>query len=136
MMATSSDSDSSGSYEDSEVANLCPMAIEEPKASNSKKNSWYLGSGCFGHICDKSHFIELKPNNEGEVTFGDNFKGLIEGIGFIGINSSTFIKNVLYVNGLKHNLLNISQLCDNRFKVILEFNGCKVVDIVNNRILL
>ena len=30
------------------------------------------------------------------------------------------IKNVLYVNGLKHNLLSISQLCNKGFKI--EFN--------------
>ncbi|KAA3479712.1 retrovirus-related Pol polyprotein from transposon TNT 1-94 [Gossypium australe] len=84
---------------------------------------------------DKSHLIELTPKNGGEVTFGDNFKWLIEGIGSIGINSFTLIKNVLYVNGLKHNLLSISKLCDKGFKVIFESNGCKVVDIVNNMII-
>ncbi|KAA3473878.1 zinc finger CCHC-type and RNA-binding motif-containing protein 1-like [Gossypium australe] len=143
MMATWRDNDSSDSDKDNEVANLCLMAIEEPKeeehcfkANNSKKNSWYLDSGCSRHMTgDKSHFMELMPKNGGEVTFGDNSKGLIEGIGSIGINSSTLIKNVLYVNGLKHNLLSISQLCDKGFKVIFESNGCKVVDIVNNIIL-
>ncbi|KAH1082313.1 hypothetical protein J1N35_022074 [Gossypium stocksii] len=108
--------------EDNEVANLCLIAIEEPKeehyfkASNSK-NSWYLDSGCSRHMTiDSSHFKELMPKNGGEVTFGDNSKGLIEGTGSIGISSFTFIKNVLYVNGLKHNLLSISQLSDHDSK--------------------
>ncbi|KAA3488200.1 Copia protein [Gossypium australe] len=114
MMATWSDSNSSDSDEDNEVE-------EEHyfKASNSKKNSWYLDSGSSRHMTgDKIHFMELMPKNGGEVTFGDNSKGLIEGIGSIGVNSSTLIKNVLYLNSLKHNLLNISQICDKGFKDI------------------
>jgi len=38
----------------------------------------------------------------------------------IGNQHKTQIKNVLYVDGLKHNLLSISQLCDKGFKI--EFN--------------
>ena len=46
------------------------------------------------------------------VTFGDNSKGHIIGFGKIYITPSNFIKNVLYVRGLKHNLISISQLSD------------------------
>ena len=52
------------------------------------------------------------------MTFGDNGKGRIIGYGSIGNNSSSLIENVLLVDGLKHNLLSISQLCDKDFKVI------------------
>ena len=84
-----------------------------------KKNPWYLDSGCSRHMTgDKNLFMELKAKSGGEVTFGDNSKGHIEGIGSIGINSSTYIENVLLVGGLKHNLLSISQLCDKGHKVI------------------
>ena len=56
---------------------------------------------------DKNLFMDLKPKN-GDVTFGDNSKGQIEGISKIGNKSFIFIENVLLVNGLKHNLLSIS----------------------------
>ena len=49
------------------------------------------------------------------MTFGDNGKGRIIGYGSIGNNSSSFIENVFLINGLKHNLLSISQLCDKGF---------------------
>ena len=52
------------------------------------------------------------------MTFGDNGKGRIIGHDSIGNNSSSLIENVLLVDGLKHNLLSISQLCDKCFKVI------------------
>jgi len=60
------------------------------------------------------------------VTFGDNNKGRIMGEGNIGNQHKTQIKNVLYVNGLKHNLLSISQLCDKGFKIEFNKNCCLI----------
>ena len=64
----------------------------------------------------KSH-----DNNKGKiighVTYGDNNKGKIIGIGKIGTSSSTPIENVLLVEGLKHSLLSVSQLCDREYKL-------------------
>ena len=47
------------------------------------------------------------------VTFGGNKKGLITNVGKVCIPPYPLIDNVLLVKGLKHNLLIISQLCDN-----------------------
>ena len=57
---------------------------------------------------DESKFAFLTRRKGGYVTFGDNGKGRIIGHDSIGNNSLSFIKNVLLVNGLKHNHLNIS----------------------------
>ncbi|KAK8315137.1 hypothetical protein V6Z12_D01G219900 [Gossypium hirsutum] len=105
------------------------MVIDDPKeeehyfkVGNSSKNSWYLHSECSRHIIgDKSYFIKLKPKS-GELTFGDNSKGQIEGIGSISKKNSTFIENILYVNNLKHNLLIISQLCDKERTLVVEMS--------------
>ncbi|GMI75526.1 hypothetical protein HRI_001221900 [Hibiscus trionum] len=85
---------------------------------------------------DMSRFMDLKPKSGGVVTFGDNSKGHIKGIGSIGNHSTILIENVLYVDGLKHNLLSISQLCDKGFNVLFDKNGCKIVDIKSNNIML
>ena len=61
---------------------------------------------------DPNNFLELKPNDGDFVTFGDNTKGKIIDAGKIDNAHSTIIKNMLIVDGLKHNLLSISQLCD------------------------
>ncbi|KAJ0077105.1 hypothetical protein Patl1_35904 [Pistacia atlantica] len=67
-------------------------------------NKWFLDSGCSRHMTeDKSLFTLLKSKNGGNVTFGDNSKGKIIGIGSIG-NKSLPIHDVLLVDGLKHNL--------------------------------
>ena len=58
------------------------------------------------------------------LPFEDNAKGRI-----IGNDTSSLIESVLLVDGLKHNLLSISQLCDKGFKVIFETSYCIIKDI-------
>jgi len=58
------------------------------------------------------------------VTYGDNNKGKIVGVGKIGTNPSTFIKNVLLIDGLKHSLLSIYQLCDKGLLVSFDSHIC------------
>ena len=64
---------------------------------------------------DESKFAFLTKKNGGYVTFGDNEKERIIGQGNIGNGASPLIESVLLVDSLKHNLLNISQLCDKGF---------------------
>ncbi|GKB31355.1 retrovirus-related pol polyprotein from transposon TNT 1-94 [Tanacetum coccineum] len=52
-----------------------------------------------------------------KVVFRDNSSGNTEGYGSVNCNGITFTM-VAYVNGLKHNLIGISQLCDANFKVL------------------
>ena len=75
---------------------------------------------------DKTKFAKLELKEEGFVTYGDNNKGRILGNGVIGNGSSFNIKNVLLVEGLKHNLISISQLSDKGFKVMFEPNSCLI----------
>jgi len=46
------------------------------------------------------------------VTYGDNNKGKIVGVGKIGTNPFTSIENALFIDDPKHSLLSIHQLCD------------------------
>ena len=66
---------------------------------------------------NKEQFHKLDAKDGGHVTFGDNAKGKIIGIGEIDNPQSLSIHHVLFVDGIKHNLLSISQLCDMRNKV-------------------
>ncbi|GKC59297.1 retrovirus-related pol polyprotein from transposon TNT 1-94 [Tanacetum coccineum] len=52
-----------------------------------------------------------------KVVFGDDSSRDTEGYGSVNCNGITFTR-VAYVNGLKHNLISISQLCDANFKVL------------------
>ncbi|WJZ90882.1 hypothetical protein VitviT2T_009997 [Vitis vinifera] len=82
---------------------------------------------------DESKFAFLTKRKGGYVTFGDNAKGRIIGQGNIGNGTSSLIESVLLVDGLKHNLLSISQLCDKGFKVIFEASHCIIKDIQNDK---
>ncbi|GAV88174.1 hypothetical protein CFOL_v3_31597 [Cephalotus follicularis] len=82
---------------------------------------------------DKSLFVKYEPKEGGEVTFGDNAKGKIKGVGSIG-NLKTSIHNVFFVDGLKHNLLSISQLCDKDCRVFFEKDLCKVININDDQV--
>ncbi|GAV64333.1 hypothetical protein CFOL_v3_07851 [Cephalotus follicularis] len=81
---------------------------------------------------DKSLFFDLKEVDGGKVTFGDNNKAKICGIGSIGNKFSTLIEIVSYVVGLKHNLLSVSQLCDKGYKINFESSCCHIIDISTN----
>ena len=95
-----------------------------------------MDNGCSRHMTgDESKFAFLTRRKGGYVTFGDNGKGRIIGNGSIGNNSSSLIENVLLVDGLKHNLLSISQLCDKGFKVIFESSHCIIKDSQNDKII-
>ena len=67
------------------------------------------------------------------VTLSDNTQCKIISIGKIG-NGFSSIKKVSLVDGLKHNLLSISQLCDKVFKVIFEPSHCIVQDSNINKV--
>jgi len=55
-----------------------------------------LGNGCLRHmIGDKSKFVKFKERESGFVTYGDNNKGNILGIGKICVIEFTIIKDVL-----------------------------------------
>ena len=66
------------------------MAVEDEKVIEhghkaKTKEAWYLDSGCSRHMTgDRSHFNSFKSKVGGEVTFGDNSKGQVEGSGSIG----------------------------------------------------
>jgi len=76
---------------------------------------------------DKSKFVNIILKQEAHVTYGDNNKGRrILGRGSIGDKSILLIHDVLYVEGLKHNLLSISQLCDKGYQVIFKSNSCEI----------
>jgi len=85
---------------------------------------------------DASQLTNLKLILAGYVTYGDNNRGRILGVGDIGGNDKMNIKDVLLVDGLKHNLLSISQLCDKGYKITFESNLCLIADSKSNEIVL
>lgn len=58
------------------------------------------------------------------VRFCDNAKGEVNGVLTIAFSSSCDLLKVYMVEGLKHSLFNISQLCDAGFQVTFNIISC------------
>jgi hypothetical protein len=74
---------------------------------------------------ERHMFRSLNLIEGGSVGFGGKQKGKIIGTGIVG-NSSLSINDVWLVDGLKHNLLSISQFFDNACVVMFDKNACTV----------
>ena len=80
---------------------------------------WYLDSGCSRHMTgNRSLFKAFESKKGGNVTFGDGSKSQIKGKGIIS----------LYVEGLRVNLLSISQICYQDFMVLFSKGKCLVMN--------
>jgi hypothetical protein len=62
---------------------------------------------------DSRMFNSIEDNNEVDsITFGDNGKSEVKGLGRITISNDLSISNVILVESLNFNLLSVAQICD------------------------
>nr|CAH66560.1 OSIGBa0113K06.6 [Oryza sativa] len=76
---------------------------------------WVLDSGCTQHMTgDRAMFttFEVGGNEQEKVTFVDNSKRKVIGLGKIAISNDLSIDNVSFVKSLNFNLLSVAQICD------------------------
>ena len=100
------------------------------------KNLWYLDSGCSRHMTrDSTLLTEFKDRTCPSFTFGDDIKGYTVGYGLIS-KDNVIIEEVALVDGLKHNLLSISQLCDKGNSVTFNSEACVVTNKRSNKVVL
>ncbi|GJS54455.1 retrovirus-related pol polyprotein from transposon TNT 1-94 [Tanacetum coccineum] len=105
-----------------------------------RKLIWYLDSGCSRHMTGVKSYLHKYVEQPGpKVVFGDDSTCTTEGYGSIKCNGIVFTK-VAFVNGLKYNLISISQLCDAKYIVQFGekrgtiFNSNKEVVMIASRI--
>jgi hypothetical protein len=79
---------------------------------------------------DKKWFSSLTPLSHKEyVTFGDDKKGKVLGIGIIKINDHFTLNDVTLVDKLRYNLLSVSQLVDADLSVLCHKSDSRVLDL-------
>ena len=89
---------------------------------------WYLDSGCSRHMTrDKSLFKTLKEKEGVFVTFGDGSHSQVLGKGTVDIPRLPLLTDMLYIKGLKVNLLSITQICDEDFLVQFSKKRCLIL---------
>ena len=92
-----------------------------------------LDSGCTQHMTGDSKMFNSINTNDCNgyniITFGDNGKGKVKGLGKIAISNNLSIPNVLLVESLNFNLLSVAQLCDLGFKCIFGVDDVEIISI-------
>ena len=106
---------------------LCYTTLTTLKAHDSCL--WYLDNGCSRHMTgNKGLFKTLFEGKIGTITFGDGSKSVIRGIGTVDIPGLLVFEDVWYVDGLKANLLSISQICENGLNVLFTKYEYEILD--------
>jgi hypothetical protein len=96
--------------------------------AQSRKSEWYVDSGCSKHMTgDKDIFVTLKKEKDGSVSFGNDNSTKIIGKGTIKLGSKDAMEeNVLLVENMKHNLLSVSQMCDQGHTLLFNSKKCEI----------
>jgi hypothetical protein len=96
----------------------CTVSLQ----AKQKKHNWYVDSGCSKHmIGDRDKFVTLQKERNGSVSFRNDNPAKIIGEGIVRIgNKNTKEQNVLLVEDMKHNILSVSQMCDQGHKITFD----------------
>ncbi|GKE33804.1 hypothetical protein Tco_1453126 [Tanacetum coccineum] len=100
-------------------------ALKSSKAesSNANRSKTHTICVCSRHMTGVNSYLhKYVEQPRPKVVFRDDFTCTTEGYGSIKCNGMVFIK-VAFVNGLKYNLISISQLCDAKY--IVQFDEKK-----------
>jgi hypothetical protein len=113
-------------------SNKCGLVL----SAQRKMNPWYIDSGCSKHMTgDKGKFLSLSESKSGTVTFGNDAPGKIKGKGMVSLsNGKGKSQDVLLVDGLKHNLLSVSQMCDRGCEVLFTSKDCKIKSVNSGQV--
>jgi hypothetical protein len=86
--------------------NKCGLVL----STQRQKYTWYIDIRCSTHMKgDKSKFLLLKENKSGSLTFGNDALGKIRGKGLVRLSNGRIkSQDVLFVDGLKNNILSVS----------------------------
>lgn len=91
------------------------MFIARTGDEQSENTVWYLVSSCSTHMTGRKYwFVRMQGVVQGKIRFADDRSLTTEGSGKVvlrdGDGKEVIIKEVLYVPGLKKNLLSLGQL--------------------------
>lgn len=95
---------------------------------------WFIDSGCSNHIiCRKAWLVDFEESKKINVKLVDNSLLQAKGIGNIVIQRSNdvkaLIKDVLYVLGMKCNLLSVGQLVEKGFLVVMKDGALELFNL-------
>ena len=90
---------------------------------------WYFDSGSSRHMTGNKWLLSnILPSSLDSIKFGDDAKGSVLGSSFLNVPSLPKLRDVLLVDGLKANMININQLCDQDIFVRFTKDKCIAVN--------
>jgi hypothetical protein len=105
-------------------------------SAQRQNNPWYIDSGCSKHMMgEKGKFLSLSESKLGNITFGNDALGKIKGKGMVSLsNGKGKSQDVLLVDGFKHNLLSVIQMCDKGCEVVFTSKDCKIKSVNSGQV--
>jgi hypothetical protein len=105
-------------------------------SAQKQKDPWYIDSGCSKHMNGyKDNFLSISKIKIGNVTFGNDEPGKIKGKGMVSLsNSKGKYRYVLLVDGIKHNLLSVSQMYDRVCEVVFTSKYCNINSVNSGQV--
>jgi hypothetical protein len=77
---------------------------------------------------DRDKFLTLRKERDGSVSFRNDDSTKIIGKGIVRTGTkNTKADNVLLVEDMKHNILSVSQICDQGHKVTFNSQKCEII---------
>lgn len=101
---------------------------------------WFLDIGCSNHMTGRMVWlVDFDKSKKSKVKLADNSSLEVEGIDNIVIQRSNgvkaMIKDVLYVPGIKCNLLSVGKLVEKGFSMVMKDGTFEIFDTHNNLVL-
>ena len=75
---------------------------------------------------NREKFLTLKREKGGDVAFGDDGTTKILGKGTMALKRNAKSQEVLYVDGLKHDLLSVGHICDANHNITFFSHHCEI----------
>jgi len=109
------------------------MLMVTTKEDQRCGEEWYLDSGCSTHMTGRRDwFSSFDQSHRNKVKFANDSTLNAEGVGVVCIRSKNgdqaFINDVLYIPGIKCNLLSVGQLIEKDYKIVIEDRMMKLMD--------
>jgi len=103
--------------------------------SHYQHEQWLIYSDFSKNITGaKIKFLQLKELEKGNVIFRNDAIVPIRGNGITRLDNNATAQNLMYVDGLKHAILSVSQFCDNECELIFRSNECETKNAKSGKI--
>ncbi|XP_006593259.1 uncharacterized protein LOC114378981 [Glycine soja] len=122
---------------DSEEQSLLLMMITDSESQNNE--IWYIDSGCSNHMTGhRDWLVNFDAMKKSKVRFVDDRVIQAEGEGNVAVRRldgrQAMFTYVLYVLGMKSNLISMSQLLENGFSMKMSNGSLEVYDTAKKMI--